>query len=297
MNDYRAGLIALVGRPNVGKSTLLNRLVGQKISIVSKKPQTTQRRLLGIKSDARAQLVFVDTPGLHGGQKKSINRNMNRAAAGAARDADIVLWMLEAPYWRDGDDLVLRRLAASPGPVGIAVNKIDRVKPRERLLPFLEAVAAKRECVFVVPVSAATGENLDRLEGALTAALPASPPFYPEDQVTDLPERLWAAEIVREKLIAGLREELPHSIAVDVEYWREEGATVKLSAVVWVERGSQKAIVIGRKGAVLKAAGKAARQELERELERKVYLETWVKVKKGWTDDERRLRELGLGGD
>jgi GTP-binding protein Era len=297
MADFRAGLIALIGRPNVGKSTLLNRLVGQKISIVSGKPQTTQRRLLGIKTGPEAQLAFIDTPGLHGGQRKSINRQMNRAASGAARDADIVLWMLEAAQWRDADELVLRRLANSPQPVGIAVNKIDRIRPRDRLLPYLETVAAKRECAFIVPVSAATGENVERLEKTLVSSLPASPLLYPEEQVTDLPRRLWAGEIIREKLFDQLREELPYAIAVDVERWHEEGGTARLGAVIWVERASQKAIVIGRKGAMLKQAGKAARQELQAELEQKVFIELLVKVKSGWSDDERRLRELGLGGD
>ncbi|HET6724461.1 MAG TPA: GTPase Era [Gammaproteobacteria bacterium] len=297
MTDYRAGFVALIGRPNVGKSTLLNRFVDQKVSIVSRRPQTTRQRVLGIKTTSDSQLVFIDTPGLHGGQRKAINRQMNRAAAGAALDADLVLWVVEAPRWQGGDDFVLQRLANSPQPVGVVVNKIDRVKPRDRLLPYLQDVAARREFAFVIPVSAATGENVDRLEAAVMERLPASPPLYPEDQVTDLPQRLWAAEIVREKLLEILREELPHAVAVEVEHWQEEGNLLKLSAVIWVERDSQKAIVIGAKGRVLKTVGQAARVELERELERKVFLELWVKVKTNWTDDTAKLRELGLSGD
>ncbi|HET8552031.1 MAG TPA: GTPase Era [Gammaproteobacteria bacterium] len=295
--EFRAGFVALIGRPNVGKSTLLNRFVEQKISIVSRKPQTTRQRVLGIKTTSNAQLVFIDTPGLHGGQRKEINRQMNRAAAGAALDADLVLWVVEAPRWQDGDDFVLQRLADSPHPVGIVVNKIDRVKPRDRLLPYLQEIAAKRDFAFVTPVSASSGENIERLEQVVTAHLPVSPPLFPADQVTDLPQRLWAAEIIREKLLEVLREELPHAVAVEVESWQEEGKLLKVSAVIWVERDSQKAIVIGRKGSVLKSAGQAARLDLERELDQKVFLELWVKVKSGWTDDARRLRELGLGGE
>jgi GTP-binding protein Era len=295
MTDYRAGFIALIGRPNVGKSTLLNRFVEQKVSIVSRKPQTTRQRVLGIKTTADSQLVFIDTPGLHGGQRKAINRQMNRAAAGAALDADLVLWVVEAPRWQDADEFVMRRLANSPHPVGVVVNKIDRVKPRDRLLPYLQEVAAKREFAFVIPVSAVTGENVGRLETLVTKHLPTSTPLYPEDQVTDLPQRLWAAEIIREKLLEVLREELPHAVAVEVERWQEEGHLLKLSAVIWVERDSQKSIVIGATGRVLKTVGQRARIDLERELERKVFLEMWVKVKNNWTDDTGKLRELGLG--
>ncbi|HET7308148.1 MAG TPA: GTPase Era [Gammaproteobacteria bacterium] len=295
--EFRAGFVALIGRPNVGKSTLLNRFVEQKISIVSRKPQTTRQRVLGIKTAPNVQLVFIDTPGLHGGQRKEINRQMNRAAAGAALDADLVLWVVEAPRWQDGDDFVLQRLVDSPHPVGIVVNKIDRVKPRDRLLPYLQEIAAKRDFAFVTPVSAASGENVERLEQVVAAHLPVSPPLFPADQVTDLPQRLWAAEIIREKLLELLREELPHAVAVEVERWQEEGNLLKVSAVIWVERDSQKAIVIGRKGSVLKTVGQAARLDLEKELDQKVFLELWVKVKSGWTDDVRRLRELGLGGE
>ncbi|HET7370923.1 MAG TPA: GTPase Era, partial [Gammaproteobacteria bacterium] len=205
--EFRAGFVALIGRPNVGKSTLLNRFVEQKISIVSGKPQTTRQRVLGIKTTANAQLVFIDTPGLHGGQRKEINRQMNRAAAGAALDADLVLWVVEAPRWQEGDEFVLERLANSPHPVGIVVNKVDRVKPRDRLLPYLQEVAAKRDFAFITPVSAANGENVDRLEQVVVEHLPVSPPLFPADQVTDLPQRSWAAEIIREKLLEVLREE------------------------------------------------------------------------------------------
>lgn len=294
MSDYRAGFVSLVGRPNVGKSTLLNQFVEQKISIVSRKPQTTQRRLLGIKTDADAQLVFVDTPGLHEGQNKAINRQMNRASMGAAGDADVVLWIIEAPHWRDGDDFVLKRLAHSSQPVGLVINKIDRVNPRDKLLPYLQAVAEKREFAFVIPVSARNGENVARLEQVIKSALPQSPQLFPEDQVTDLPQRLWAADIIREKLLHVLREELPYAIAVDVERWEEEGGVLGVNAVIWVERDSQKAIVIGQKGKMLKSIGRAARLELESELDQKVFLELWVKVNSGWSDRPSSLHELGL---
>lgn len=297
MAEFRAGFVALVGRPNVGKSTLLNHFVHQKISIVSRKPQTTRQRVLGIKTTPETQLVFVDTPGLHGSDRKELNRRMNRAATGAAIDADLVLWLVEAPRWREADDLVLKRLEHSPHPVGIVVNKIDRVKPRERLLPYLQEIGAKRDFAFVTPISATTGENVDRLEKAIAAHVPESPPLFPEDQVTNLPQRLWAAEIIREKLLEILHQELPYAVAVETEQWREENGLLKLGAVIWVERRSQKGIVIGNKGRVLKAAGRAARRELERELEQKVFVELWVKVKEHWADDIHSLRQLYVGDD
>lgn len=292
--DFRAGFIALAGRPNVGKSTLLNRLVARKLSIVSARPQTTRRRVIGVKTTDTAQLIYVDTPGLHGGRRKQINRYMNRTAAGAIVDADAVLWVIEAMRWLPGDDYVLERLADCRHPVGLIVNKMDRVRPQNRLLPFLDDVARRRDFAFVIPVSAARGRNVERLETAAAELLPASPALFPQEQVTDLPRNAWVAEIIREKLLESLRDELPHAVAVELDQWRDEDGLARLAATIWVERESQKAIVIGAHGRVLKAVGRAARLDIERELERKVFLELWVKVQSDWTDDMRKLRALGL---
>jgi GTP-binding protein Era len=293
--EFRAGFIALIGRPNVGKSTLLNHIVGQKLSIVSSKPQTTRRRVLGVRTTGHAQLVFVDTPGLHGGHRKQINRAMNRTATGAIADADLVLWMVEALRWQPEDDFVLARLTESRQPVGLVVNKMDRVKPPSRLLPFLDEIARKREFAFVIPVSATAGTNVERLEMSVAELLPRSPALFPPEQVTDLPQRVWVTEIIREKLLERLHDELPHAVAVEIDHWQDEDGLTRLAATIWVERDSQKAIVIGAHGQVLKAVGRDARLEIERELERKVFLELWVKVQSEWSDDLRKLRALGLG--
>lgn len=293
--DFRAGFIALAGRPNVGKSTLLNRLVERKLSIVSARPQTTRQRVIGVKTTDTAQLIFVDTPGLHGSQRKQINRYMNRTATGAIVDADVVLWVIEALRWLPGDDFVLERLADCRHPVGLIVNKMDRVRPQNRLLPFLDDVARKRDFAFVIPVSAARGANVERLESAAAELLPASPALFPPEQVTDLPRNAWIAEIIREKLLVSLRDELPHAVAVELDQWQEEDGLARLRATIWVERESQKAIVIGTHGRVLKAVGRAARLDIEGELGRKVFLELWVKVQSDWSDDVRKLRALGLG--
>ncbi|MBK7542113.1 MAG: GTPase Era [Candidatus Competibacteraceae bacterium] len=291
----RAGYAALLGRPNVGKSTLLNRLIGQKISITSPKPQTTRHVILGIQTLPEAQIVYVDTPGLHRQEKRAMNRYLNRAAASVLGYVDVAVLLIEALRWLEEDEDVLTRLVDFPGPVVLAVNKVDRIADKTRLLPFLEEMARKRAFAEVVPLAALQGDNVAALERAIAGLLPVGERLFPEDQVTTVSERFLAAELVREKLTRLLREELPYALTVDIERFVEEGRLTRISAVIWVERETQKGIVIGQGGATLREAGKQAREALERLLDRKVFLQTWVKVREGWSDDERALRSLGYG--
>jgi GTP-binding protein Era len=290
---YRCGYVALVGRPNVGKSTLLNRLVGQKVSIVSRRPQTTRHRILGIRTGVGAQLLFVDTPGLQRRAPRAINRMMNRVVEGVLGEVDVVAFVVEAPHWRADDQLVVERLAGAKAPVVLVVNKIDRITPPTALLPYLAEVGGRREFAGVVPVSGQRGINLDRLTAELVRHLPEGAPLFPADQPTDRTERFLAGEIVREKLVERLGEELPHRLTVEIASYREEPGLTRIEAVVWVERPGQKAIVIGQGGRMLKAVGTAARRELERMMDTRVYLQLWAKVAEGWSDDERSLRRLG----
>ena len=290
---HRCGLVALVGRPNVGKSTLLNRLVGEKVSIVSRKPQTTRHRILGIHSRPGVQLVYVDTPGLHRRREAAINRCLNRAAESALADVDIVVLVVDATRWTEDDDLALERLGSVSAPVVLALNKVDRIRRKDDLLPLLDGLARRYPFAAVVPLSATRGTNVDALEQELLQRLPESPPLYETDRSTDRSERFRAAELFREQLMAGLGEELPYATAVEVERWEREGRLLRLAVVVWVEREGQKAIVIGAGGRRLKSIAASARREMERLFGGRVYLESWVKVKSGWSDDQRALRSLG----
>jgi len=292
-SSHRCGFVAIVGRPNVGKSTLLNHLLGQKLSITSRKPQTTRHRLLGIKTTHDAQILYVDTPGLHLGGRRAINRIMNRAAATAIHDVDVVVFMVEAMTWIPEDSYVLDRLRDVPVPVILVVNKVDRVSGKPELLPYLADAAQRMEFAEVVPVSAKKGDNLQTLEGQVIRRLPEAASLFPEDQLTDRSERFMAAEIIREKLMRRLGQEIPYRLSVEIERFIEQGGLVTIDAVIWVERPGQKAIVIGKGGRILKSVGAEARQDLERLLDKKVYLQTWVKVKEGWSDDERALRKMG----
>ena len=289
----KAGYVALVGRPNVGKSTLLNDLVGQKISITSRRPQTTRHRIYGIKTTEQGQAVYVDTPGLNASQKRAMNRYLNRAASSAVLDVDVVVGIIDGPRWLPEDELVLERIKHSKAPVILAINKIDRLEDKTLLLPFLESAKALHPFAAMIPISALKGVNLDVLERTIMDLLPAGEPIFAADQVTDRSERFLAAEIIREKLMRCLGQEVPHALTVEIEQFKTEGALTRIGALIWVERDGQKAIVIGRKGELLKKVGERARLDLERLLEGKVYLELWVKVKEGWSDDERALRSLG----
>jgi GTPase len=297
MDSYRCGFVALVGRPNVGKSTILNRLVGQKVSITSQRPQTTRHRILGIKTDEQAQIVFVDTPGLHARQTRAMNRYLNRAAVDSLRDVDVVIFVVEGTRWQEDDDWVLEKLSQLTCPVILAVNKIDRVADKTELLPQLEVLSGKREFAELIPICAKKGDHLQQLECAVRDRLPESPPCYSEDQVTDRSERFLAAELVREKLFRKLGEEIPYGLTVEIERFRTEKKTLHIYALIWVEKESHKPIVIGNKGERLKEVGREAREDMQRVFGRKVFLQLWVKVKEGWADDERALRSLGYNED
>jgi GTP-binding protein Era len=294
---YRCGYIALVGRPNVGKSTLLNRILGQKISITSRRPQTTRHRVLGIKTLPHAQLVYVDTPGIHDFNGRAMNRYMNRTASSVLADVDVVVFLVDGLRWTPDDELVLSKLAHVGSPVILAVNKVDLLEKREALLPGLQGLAEKYPFKEIIPISAHKGDNVAALESCIEALLPEAPPFFPEDQVTDRSVRFLAAELVREKLFRKLGKELPYGLTVQIEEYRNEPGITHIHALIWVERDSQKTIVIGKGGRVLKEVGQQARQDIEELIGNKVNLKLWVKIKEGWADDERALQSLGYTRD
>ena len=289
----RCGYVAIVGRPNVGKSTLLNHLLGQKISITSRKPQTTRHQVLGIKTEDNHQIIFVDTPGLHKDAGKAINRYMNRAASAAIRDVDLVVFVVDRTAWTEEDSIVLEQIEQSGLPTMLVVNKIDLLADKTELLPHLQSLAAKAEFSAILPVSALRQHNVDALEAQILTLLPESGHFFPEDQITDRSQRFLAAEIVREKIMRQLGDELPYSIAVEIEEFAQEGQVLHISAVIFVERTGQKRILIGDKGSRLRSIGSDARRDMEGLFDSKVMLRLWVKVKSGWSDDERALRSLG----
>jgi GTP-binding protein Era len=292
---YRCGFAAIVGRPNVGKSTLLNALLGQKISIVSPKPQTTRHRILGILTQPEAQVIFVDTPGLHGDERRVMNRHMNRAARASLSDADVNLFVVEALTWTDDDQRTLEFLRNGDRPVVVLINKVDKVYPKERLLPYIQELQLKGPFIGILPISALKRDGLQQLTTLIVPLLPESPPHYPEEQVTDKSERFQAAEIIREKLTLRLRQELPYGLTVEIERFElQEDGRLLIGAVIWVERAGQKAIVIGQGGERLKETGRSARLELKALFNRPVHLELWVKVKDNWSDSEAALRQLGF---
>ena len=296
-NNFRCGYVALVGRPNVGKSTLLNRILGQKISITSRRPQTTRHRVLGIKTQETAQLIYVDTPGIHDYSGRAMNRHMNRTASSALLDVDVVVFLVDGLKWTQDDDLVLEKLASVDCPVILAVNKIDLLANRDELLPRLQELSGKYTFEQVIPVSATKGDNVTALESAVETLLPQAPAMFPEDQVTDRSVRFLAAELVREKLFRKLGRELPYGLTVEIESFKSEPGIAHIHALIWVERMSQKKIVIGKQGRLLKEVGIEARKDIEALIEGKVNLKLWVKVKEGWADDERALRSLGYSHD
>ena len=289
----KVGYIALVGRPNAGKSTLLNHLVGQKICITSRRPQTTRHRIHGIKTTPAGQAIFVDTPGIHAEQKKAMNRYLNKTASSALAGVDVIVWVVDSWKWHEENEVVLAQLHNANCPVILAINKIDQCEDKEALLPFLDSASKRFGFAAIVPISALKNINLDRLEETIMGLLPEGGLIFPEDQVTDRTERFFAAEIIREKLIRSLGQEVPHAIAVQVESYKEEEKLTRIHAIIWVEREGQKAIVIGKEGEVLKKVGQRAREEMEKMFERKVYLNLWVKVKKGWSDNEGVMQSLG----
>lgn len=291
--DFRCGFVAIVGRPNVGKSTLLNALLKRKVSIVSPKPQTTRHRILGILTTEASQIIFVDTPGLHAGGNRAMNRHMNRAAVTSLNDADMNLFVVEALRWAEEDQRILEQLVQRGQPIIVAVNKVDKVTPRERLLPFMEELSRKANFAEVVPMSGLKQRNIDEIPALIARHLPLSPPHFPLDQVTDRSPQFQASEIIREKLTFRLHQELPYGLTVEIERFVEEDGRLMINAIIWVERNGQKAIVIGHEGGQLKEVGRSARIEMTELFLRPVHLELWVKVKENWSDSDAALRQLG----
>jgi GTPase len=292
------GFIAIVGRPNVGKSTLLNQILGQKVSITSKKPQTTRHRILGIDTEGTYQTIYVDTPGLHQEEKRAINRLMNRAATSSIGDVEMVLFVVEGTRWTSDDDHVLSKLQHLRCPVVLVINKIDLIDDKEMLLPHIQMLSQKMNFADVLPLSAEKGTNVDKIRTMARALLPVGEHHFPDDYITDRSSRFMASEIIREKLMRFLGEELPYSVTVEIERFKVEAdGLFHINGLILVERDGQKKMVIGNKGEKLKTIGTEARMDMERLFETRVFLELWVKVKSGWADDERALRSLGYGDD
>jgi GTP-binding protein Era len=296
--EFRSGYIAIIGRPNVGKSTLINRVLGQKLCITSRRPQTTRHRILGIKTDDDSQLIYVDTPGLHIDDKKAMNRYMNRAAASSIDDVDVILFVVDGMNWTDEDEKVLERLKVSAkAPVILVINKMDKLADKEVMLPHIQKLSAQFDYANVFPISARKGINLDELEKQIKQLVPEGDLIFPEDQITDRSSRFLAAELVREQLFRHLGQELPYSITVEIEQFDDEKDLYRIGAVIYVERDGQKAIVIGKKGDLLKSVGKDARIEMQSLFGHKVFLRLWVKVREGWGDNERMLKNLGYNDE
>ncbi|PHS71998.1 MAG: GTPase Era [Cycloclasticus sp.] len=292
----KTGFVALIGAPNAGKSTLLNNILGQKISITSRRPQTTRHRILGIKTTEHSQVVYVDTPGMHLGGKKALNKYLNKTADTSLMGVDVIVWVKDDMHWDDNDISILEKLKNEGAPVVLAINKIDKIDKKETLLPFIQKISLEHDFKSIIPISALTGKQLVEFEALLLDLLPEGDLMFPKDQVTDSSERFMTTEIIREKLIRRLGQEIPHSLSISIDQFNVEKNITKIYAVIWVEREGQKNIVIGDKGAGLKDIGTQARLDLEKLLDTKVYLNLWVKVKKNWSDSERDLISLGYRG-
>ncbi len=288
------GFVALIGRPNVGKSTLMNHLLKQKISITSRKPQTTRHRILGINTTASGQAIYMDTPGMHDNEKRALNRHLNRTADSTLLGVDVVVWLIDGLSWHEYDEVIFKKLEQAGLPVILAANKIDKLDDKEAILTFFNEAQHRFPFKHLVPISALKSTNLDQLENSIMALLPERDLIYPEDQITDRSERFLAAEIVREKLTRRLGDELPYALTVEIERYDEKPGITKIYAIIWVERLTQKNIVIGKDGEMLKKVGTDARHDIEKLIGQKVYLQLWVKVKKGWSDNERALQSLGF---
>jgi len=293
MTITRSGYVAIVGRPNVGKSTLLNKILGKKVSITSPKPQTTRWQILGIKKVADAQIIYVDTPGINHEEKRAMNRYLNRLANSVILDADVIVFMVDATIWRREDEMVAERLKTTDKPIILVINKIDLIKDKAALLPVIDKLKNKLDFAAIVPVSALKKDNIESLETDIVKLLPEGPQLFPDDQITDKSPRFQVAEIIREKIILATEEELPYATTVEIEQFQVGEKLTEIGAVIWVERPGQKAIIIGTKGTKLKKIGSAARRDIEKCLGAKVFLRLWVKVKEHWTDDDKALRSLG----
>lgn len=289
----RCGYVAIVGRPNVGKSTLLNHLVEQKISITSRKPQTTRHNITGIKTTGDVQMIFIDTPGMHKKESNAVNRYMNRAANSAAQGVDVVVFVVDRLVWTDEDELVAQKLAGLGQQMVLVINKVDKIEDRADLIPHITKLQEKLSPAAIVPVSALKNTNLAELEKVLADMLPKAEHVFPPDQLTDKSSRFLAAELIREKIMRQLGAELPYQVTVDIEEFREEKDIYHISGLILVEREGQKRIIIGEGGSRLKSIGQSARVDMETLFDTKVMLKLWVKVKTGWSDDDRALRNLG----
>ena len=294
---FRCGYVAIIGRPNVGKSTLMNHILGMKLSITSRKPQTTRHQIMGVMSTQDSQAIYVDTPGIHDRRNTAINKYMNRSALSVIDDVDVVVFVVQALQWTDEDKAVLERLERVNAPVILAINKIDRVRSDEELLPFISELSSKADFTEVIPISALRNKGVDALQDIVHAQLPEGEPVFEEDQVTDRSVRFLSAEIVREKLVRELGQELPYTTAVDIESFEESDKLVKIHAIIYVESDGQKAIIIGKKGDRLKSIGSSARADIQKLIDTKVYLNLWVKVREGWSNDELALRSLGYSNE
>lgn len=292
---FQCGYVALIGKPNTGKSTLMNALIGEKLSITAHRPQTTRHQILGIKTTQEYQCIFVDTPGIHQNQKKAINRYMNRAATSMLDDVDLICVLLEVKNFNQDDEQILNLLAGRSN-VLLVLNKIDQI-PKSSLLPLMGRIARLLPDIDMVPVSALKNDNLDALMAQIQQRLPQGIPHYPDDQLTDKPMRFIVAEIIREKLFRRLTQELPYALTVNVDHYKQEADLLRISATIWVERKSQKGIVIGNQGRMLKKTGAEARADIEKLVDGKVYLQLWVKVREDWSDDERSLAAFGYSSD
>jgi GTP-binding protein Era len=293
MTEQRSGYVAIVGRPNVGKSTLLNHILGQKLSITSRKPQTTRHQILGIKTEGDIQIIYVDTPGLHLKAPKAINRYMNRTATSALQGVDLVVFVVDRLRWTEDDQMVLEQVKNVACPVLLVINKVDLLDDKETMLPHLQWLGEQMTFAELFPLSALRGHNMQHLEETIAKYIPVAPHGYPEDQITDRSERFLVAEIVREKIMRQLGEEIPYVMTVEIEEFKHQRGVIHISALILVEREGQKKIVIGSEGSRLKLIGQEARRDIERLLDNKVMLKLWVKVKSGWSDDERALKSLG----
>ena len=294
MDKQYFGFVAIIGRPNVGKSTLMNHILGQKVSITSRRPQTTRNRVVGIDTDGAYQTVYVDTPGLHREEKRAINRLMNRAAESALGDVELILLVVDATLWTDDDEMVFSKIENSKLPVVLVINKIDKVKNKQTLLPLIERLSARREFKEIIPVSAVKGTSLDTLKQIVRDALPEGIHCFPDDSITDRSSRFMASEIIREKIMRQMGDELPYSVTVEIEEFKEDGPNhLSISAAILVERSGQKKMVIGAGGARIKKIGTDARIDMEKLFDAKIYLSLFVKVKAGWADDDRALKSLG----
>lgn len=295
--DQKCGYVAIVGRPNVGKSTLLNKLIGQKLSITSRKPQTTRHQIIGVKTEDDVQTVYVDTPGLHLNRKKALNHFMNKTAASALEGVDVVVFVIDRTAWTEEEDFVLEKVKRSGIPTILAINKVDWLEDKEALLPFLQTVGDKHDFVEMVPISAKTGRQVELLEQKIDSILPHSLHVFPEDQLTDRSSRFLASEIVREKIMRLMGEEVPYQMTVMVENFKAVKSTLHIDAVIYVEKDTQKQILIGTKGSQIKKIGIDARKDMEQLFDARVMLKLWVKVKRGWSDDQRALQSLGYFDD